>query len=149
MFLALTNAYLLFCSWVKECISDTEIALEAFNKGGRGSLEEAVPCGTASGILPEHIVRDRASWMRNMSARLMSKWGRWADASEPDRRLQPPTQVAPKGECEAVFKSTRTCNVSGCTKVTRGGCRCDWRWSTGAGDVTICCGCFAQPEEHI
>lgn len=39
VFLTLTNAYLLFCSWMKKCISDTDIALESLSKSGGGSLE--------------------------------------------------------------------------------------------------------------
>ena len=158
VFLALTNAYLLFRWWSDKCQADVREALDALDEGGLTNPEDKVPRGTASNMTRAEVstiaarlksiaplVNDRAVWMRTMSAHLLSKCTRGSDHNEADRSPRTPKRTAGGQKWERVLKTVRKCNGKDCGADTRHACRCTWCTPEG---VVLCKRCFNDKIRH-
>lgn len=96
--------------------------LHVLHKDSRESSEYTVPCGMASGVTRAHLcaihvrldsrsslVRDRASWMRNISVHLASKSRQGAAVHGPDGSPQTPRSAAMNMKWEIVLTLSKRC----------------------------------------
>lgn len=158
VFLALTNAFLLFSWWVNECTTGAIEALQILDADGKMHPNDVVPRGAASGMTRASVaaillrlksmarlVGDRALWMRTMSAFLISKSTRGDVVSEWDRKPRPSNWTGIEPTWVRVLPTARACNAPKCIVKTRHACRCTWCSDEG---VVICQKCVTNTRKH-
>lgn len=154
LFVAVTNAYLLYRTWATGIVKQAESELARLPDGGDNSdvVQDGPSVGLTRGNLRDILVKarklarkDRAEWVRELSIALMSHCTR---GNPRVNTTPPPPPRAANAKWEKPFRCSRECNKNGCNVMTRGACRCWTCTANGMSGVVICGECFRDEEKH-